>query len=95
MSRKSTINHIVLAIGTWIFIYFALRLLGVRHAKTVTYVIMLVNLIIFPFALEYPYTVSSDLNLTTIIGYMVLFFAFGPLSLLGNIKFIYFMCTGG
>jgi len=93
MSRKSTINRIVLAIGTWIFIYIALRLLGVRHAKTVTFIIMLVNLIIFPFALEYPYNIGT--NLTTIIGYTVLFFAFGPLSLLGNIKFIYLMCTGG
>jgi len=93
MSRKSTINRIVLAIGTWIFIYIALRLLGVRHAKTVTFIIMLVNLIIFPFALEYPYNIGT--NLTTIIGYIVLFFAFGPLSLLGNIKFIYLMCTGG
>ena len=93
MSRKSTINHIVLAIGTWIFIYVALRLLGVRHAKTITFIIMLVNLIIFPFALEYPYNIGT--NLTSIIGYTVLFFAFGPLSLLGNIKFIYLMCTGG
>jgi len=93
MSRKSTINRIVLAIGTWLFIYVALRLLGVRHAKTVTFIIMLVNLIIFPFALEYPYNIGTDL--TTIIGYTVLFFAFGPLSLLGNIKFIYLMCTGG
>mgnify|MGYP001333917307 FL=1 len=93
MSRKSTINRIVLAIGTWLFIYVALRLLGVRHAKTVTFIIMLVNLIIFPFALEYPYNIGTDL--TTIIGYTVLFFAFGPLSLLANIKFIYLMCTGG
>jgi len=93
MSRKSSINFILLAIGTWIFIYVALRLLGVRRAKTVTFIIMLVNLIIFPFALEYPYNIGTDL--TTIIGYTLLFFAFGPLSLLGNIKFIYLMCTGG
>lgn len=98
MSLKNVIGHFAWMIGTWVLFYAFLCLAKVNNAKQITLIFMLINLLIFPFSLEY---ITTGQYLPTCVGsvevflYIGLFYVLGPLSVAMNIKFLYLMLIGG
>lgn len=96
------IGKFVWAIGTWVFIYFMLVLAKIKMPKTVLTILLLINLYIFPYALEYLNAYSSpqfSMPFSNLISqitlYVIMFFALGPLSIIINLKYIYIIIFGG
>jgi hypothetical protein len=99
MSLKNAAGHLAWMIGTWVLFYAILCLAKVNNAKQITLAFMLINLLLFPFSIEHiatgQYYPSGPINSIEILLYIGLFYFFGPMSIVANIRFIYFMLVGG
>jgi hypothetical protein len=98
MSFKNSIGHFAWMIGTWVLFYAFLCLAKVNNAKQITIIFMLINLLIFPFSIEYigaGQHIPASIGLVEVFLYIGLFYVLGPLSVAMNVKFLYLMLIGG
>ena len=98
MSIKNGLGKLAWTIGTWVTVYGILYFSKVKNAKQITIILMIINLLIFPFAIEYigpGHYIPLTMSLNEILAKIAIFYFLGPLAIAVNVKFLYLLLIGG